>query len=132
MSWDQSRTARVLQAVKKRVARASDGSVVAKRATSLATRIETLVRSSYCYRWLTAEPDPEVIVIDLRETHTVGPVVRLLKRIIDPADRAWANSGLAPVASVVGAALSRSRTGRALTALLEPPESPEENNEDAD
>jgi hypothetical protein len=32
-------------------------------------------RSSYCYRWLTKEPDPDVIVIDLRETYTVGPIL---------------------------------------------------------
>ena len=44
------------------------------------------VRSSFLYRWLTAEPDPDVIVIDLRETWTVGPVIRLLDAVID---RAW-------------------------------------------
>ncbi|EMA71090.1 hypothetical protein [Halorubrum distributum] len=46
-------------------------------------RAATAVRSSYLYRWLTAEPDPEVIVIDLRETWTVGPVIRLLDAILD-------------------------------------------------
>ncbi|MFA9417884.1 hypothetical protein [Natrinema sp. HArc-T2] len=39
------------------------------------------VRASYCYRWLTAEPDPDVIVIDLRDTYTVGPVIRLLEAV---------------------------------------------------
>ena len=33
---------------------------------------------SYLYRWLTKEPDPDVIVIDLRETWTVGPAIRLV------------------------------------------------------
>ena len=46
-------------------------------------RAATAVRSSFLYRWLTAEPDPEVIVIDLRETWTVGPVIRLLDAILD-------------------------------------------------
>ena len=41
------------------------------------------VRDSYLYRWLTAEPDPDVIVIDLRETWTVGPFIRLLDATID-------------------------------------------------
>lgn len=41
------------------------------------------VRHSYLYRWLTAEPDPDVIVIDLRETWTVGPFIRLLDATID-------------------------------------------------
>lgn len=35
-------------------------------------------RSSYLYRWLTTEPDPQVVVIDLRTTQTVGPIVRAL------------------------------------------------------
>ena len=35
---------------------------------------------SWLYRWLTAEPDPDVIVIDLRETLTVGPWLAALER----------------------------------------------------
>mgnify|MGYP000061891205 CR=1 FL=1 len=34
--------------------------------------------NSYVYQWLTKEPDPDVIVIDLRETWTVGPAIRLV------------------------------------------------------
>jgi hypothetical protein len=34
-------------------------------------------------RWLTAEPDPDVIVVDLRETVTVGPVILVLDRIVE-------------------------------------------------
>jgi len=29
-------------------------------------RLSSVVRASYLYRWLTAEPDPDVIFIDLR------------------------------------------------------------------
>lgn len=125
MVWDESRTATVLRAVENRVKRASEGSVLLGAARSLATRGEAVVRNSYCYRWLTTEPDPSVIVIDLRETRTVGPFVRLFERVADPAERAWADSRLASVTGSVGAALSRSRTGRLLAALLEPPEPPE-------
>ncbi|SDJ69991.1 hypothetical protein SAMN05216226_107188 [Halovenus aranensis] len=42
-----------------------------------------LVKSSWLYRWLTAEPDPDVVVIDLRETLTVGPWLRVLQRTIE-------------------------------------------------
>jgi hypothetical protein len=41
------------------------------------------VRDSYLYQWVTAEPDPDVIVIDLRETWTIGPAIRLLDAGID-------------------------------------------------
>lgn len=36
------------------------------------------IEASWLYRWLTAEPDPDVIVIDLRETWTVGPILAVL------------------------------------------------------
>ncbi|RQG91536.1 hypothetical protein EA462_06135 [Natrarchaeobius halalkaliphilus] len=39
------------------------------------------VESSFVYGWLTAEPEPDVIVIDLRETWTVGPAIRVVDRI---------------------------------------------------
>ena len=42
--------------------------------------IEGLVRNAWLYRWLTAEPDPDVIVIDLRETWTVGPILSVIDR----------------------------------------------------
>jgi len=111
--------------VEMRLAQASEGSILVGTAKSLTTRVEALVRHSYGYRWLTSEPDPAVIVIDLRETHTVGPFVRLLENVIEPAERAWSNSGLASVTATAGSTLSNSRTGQLLIAVLEPPEPPE-------
>ncbi|MFC7047247.1 hypothetical protein ACFQH6_19210 [Halobacteriaceae archaeon GCM10025711] len=49
-------------------------------------------RHSYLYRWLTAEPEPEVVVIDLRETWTVGPVLRVLDWVIDRVERTYRGS----------------------------------------
>ncbi|MDJ1430842.1 hypothetical protein [Halostagnicola sp. A-GB9-2] len=51
-----------------------------KRAGS---RLARYVRGSYIYRWLTTEPEPEVIVIDLRETYTVGPFIRGFDRVLE-------------------------------------------------
>jgi hypothetical protein len=45
-------------------------------------------RHSWIYQWLTKEPEPDVIVIDLRETLTVGPILILLERVIEPLARA--------------------------------------------
>ena len=42
-----------------------------------------LFRCSWIGRWLTAEPDPDVIVIDLRETRTVGPFILALDYVVD-------------------------------------------------
>jgi len=33
--------------------------------------------------WITAEPEPDVIVIDLRETVTVGPIILVFDRIVE-------------------------------------------------
>ena len=44
--------------------------------------LERWIKHSFGYRWLTADPDPNVIVIDLRETKTVGPPLRLLERVL--------------------------------------------------
>lgn len=125
MTWDESRTAKVLQAVEKRLSAVSEGSMLAGPAETLVARLEALVGNSYCYRWLTAEPDADVIVIDLRETYTVGPFVRLLERAVGPVERAWSHSGVESAAATAVATLSDSRIGQLLIALLEPPEPPE-------
>lgn len=49
-------------------------------------------RNSFVYRWLTADPEPEVVVVDLRETYTVGPVIALLDRVVPHLERWWAGA----------------------------------------
>jgi hypothetical protein len=44
-------------------------------------------RQSFLYRWLTAEPDPDVVVIDLRETYTVGPLLAVLDWTVERLKR---------------------------------------------
>jgi len=46
----------------------------------LGRTLKRWTRNSYCYRWLTKEPDPDVIVIDLRETYTIGPILAAMDR----------------------------------------------------
>jgi len=48
-----------------------------------------VTRASWLYGWLTAEPEPDVVVIDLRETLIVGPILGLLDRVLSPAVRYW-------------------------------------------
>jgi hypothetical protein len=45
-----------------------------------------VVHGSRLHRWFTTDPDPEPIVIDLRETYTTGPVIALLDRVASAAD----------------------------------------------
>lgn len=53
----------------------------------LLQRGQAIVTTAWLYNWLTAEPEPEVIVIDLRETQTVGMVLTTLDRIFSRAER---------------------------------------------
>ena len=67
------------------------------QATSLSYRLVACLRrfveSSWLYRWLTAEPDAEVVVIDLRETLSAGPVIAWIDRRIRDAIAVLPTSG---------------------------------------
>jgi len=96
--------------------------------------IQRFLRHSPIYRWLTSEPDADVIVIDLRETVTVGPVLRLVQplgSIVYPwysGSRLVPSDGLGSLHSFV----STSRTVTLLQTLFEPPELPENNDANPD
>ena len=88
----------------------------------LVRRLHRYGTASFCWRWLTADPDPEVIVIDLRETRTVGPLLALVDRAAAPVVRAAPRARLTTGATRVATVLRTSRTGRLLSAAFEPPE----------
>ena len=52
------------------------------RLFGVTARLQRFVEASWLYRWLTAEPDPDVVVIDLRETLTVGPWLAAIERAV--------------------------------------------------
>ena len=74
----QSRVWQALTGIKPRLSAAANTS----RLTSTGQFLAQATRNSWLYRWLTKEPDPEVIVIDLRETWTVGPIIAILDRVL--------------------------------------------------
>lgn len=55
--------------------------------------VRRIITSSWIYRWLTREPNPNVIVIDLRETRTVGPVIPYIDRMLTAVSVATVESG---------------------------------------
>lgn len=75
-------------------------------------------RHSFAYRWLTKEPEPAVVVIDLRETWTVGPVIRLLERVGSSGLVRRAISGMDTVAGAVSRPIRRAPVRFASIALL--------------
>lgn len=72
-----------------RIAERADAAVRRSFIARLANRTESVARSSWLYRWLTTEPEPDVIVIDLRETWTVGPVFAALDRAFEALAPEW-------------------------------------------
>jgi len=58
------------------------GSQIVSALRAVGTRGVSWLRNSTLYQWLTAEPDPDVIVIDLRDTWTVGPFIGVLDWVI--------------------------------------------------
>jgi len=84
--------------------------------------LATVTTSSLLYGWLTEEPDPDVIIIDLRKTWTVGPFITLIDAFIEwiaPIWRASQLAGLAAKAAGTGEYLADTRYGRILIELLE-------------
>lgn len=111
-------------------ARRTTDAVTDSRLAALATWLVHATRHSFLYRWLTKEPEPEVIVIDLRDTYTVGPVIEILNRLVDWLAPIWRHSLLKRVTEAVMPiveGVTRTRTGRTIAALLEPPDPPEED-----
>ena len=76
------------------------------------------VRGSWLYRWLTTEPEADVIVIDLRETAFVGPVLVVLDRILGPCGRHWHDSATGRAATRLSKRFAAHPVRTASAALL--------------
>jgi len=80
----------VARELRKRLGDAGEvaGGAFRSSAFSRATRwFGHAARESWLYRWLTAKPESDVVVIDLRETWTVGPMLTILDRFLTPLVR---------------------------------------------
>ena len=78
---------------------------------------------------MTADPDPDVIVIDLRETLTVGPVIVAIEWIVDRIAALYRGSRLETAVATVGRRLRwlSKRTGlsKLIARLFSAPSPPE-------
>lgn len=114
--------------------------VVAVRSSALVTALRAAMewvvsatRNAFIYRWLTKEPEPDVIVIDLRETWTVGPLIVLLDWFIERLTPYWRASVVRQAGVALGGFVERAlatRPGRFLKRLLTPPEPPDSSDGD--
>jgi hypothetical protein len=114
--------------------RVLDDSQILAAGRNVAERTATAVRNSRLYNWLTAEPETEVIVIDLRETWTIGPFIKLLDWAIETTRPWYRESTLKDGVDAViglGERAAETRPGQLTIALLEPPEPPAEDQKEA-
>jgi hypothetical protein len=110
-------------------------SSAASKGSGVVESVAGFVEGSYLYRWLTAEPEPDVVVIDLRETYTVGPFIRLLDATVEWLYPYWEASTLRRGVDASVIALERfseTKPGRSLASILAPPEPPDERSTSKD
>jgi hypothetical protein len=93
-----STVGRYLEGVRDRLTSAVERSAVAGAFESVEATLTRWCRGSKIVQWFLAEPDPEVIVIDLRETYTVGPIIRALEWTAVRTNRLAERTGLAAAA----------------------------------
>ena len=75
---EQSRVWHKGTTLSNRVSTASDTA----RSATVGKTVKEAAVNSFIYRWLTAEPDPDVIVIDLRTTWSIGPLIAGINRTV--------------------------------------------------
>lgn len=93
--------------------------------SALIDRLTDTTKHSLIYCWLTTEPDPDVIVINLRETYTVGPFVAFIERTTTLLAPAWRNSVMRKLGDrplTLHKIAAGSRLCRSVVGLFEPPE----------
>ena len=122
--------AQTIKTITNRLATATHTSTLSKDFRALAR----WTRHAFLYRWLTKEPEPDVIVIDLRETYTVGPFIALLDRMAPSVERTWHGSLAYRITERLQTSPKRvwfteSSTIQLLQAALEPPELPDAEND---
>lgn len=101
----RSTVAKTLRRTRARIGSTVGTAAANARLTAAGDAIGRVVRGSVCYRWLTAEPDPDVIVIDLRETLTVGPPLRAIQRSLEALAPSVATARLAAAGRAVASTL---------------------------
>lgn len=88
-------------------------------------------QSASVYHWLTKEPEPEVVVIDLRNTYAVGPAIRMADLLFETLAPIYPNSAIASVTTRLQSLVSMIEDRPSIqyiTAALEPPAPPSDDD----
>jgi hypothetical protein len=127
---ETSRVGSKVVAGRARISRFARSVSAGSKISSLGPALGRVLRSSRMFVWLTSEPEPDMIVIDLRETLTVSPIILAIDRMVSPVATQWQRSKLRVAGDALARALSESALFAGLSRFLEPPSLPE--NRDAE
>ena len=97
---------------------AIEGSAAASAARRVRASLARWAGGSRLVRWFLAEPDPEVVVIDLRETYTVGPLLRATAGVLEWATAATERTGVSSTAAAVAGRIEARPLRAAGTAIV--------------
>lgn len=97
---------------------AVDRATYHSRVRALGDRVRPAVAHSRIVRWFIREPDPDVVVIDLAETRTVGSLLRALDATAERIDRVLRDTGIREWPTKAGTTIGRNAVPAASGALL--------------
>ncbi|WP_440992272.1 hypothetical protein [Haloarchaeobius baliensis] len=112
------------------IARISAG-FLDSRLVGASERVVTTVRESSTYKWLTKEPEPVGVVVDLRDSYTVGTLTRLGDVAVERIEPYWQTSRVRSGVGTVNRGVRKvaeTEGGRWLVRTLRPPVTPEETS----
>lgn len=108
------------------------GSYTASRGEQTVITFQRWIRNAWGYKRVTAEPEPDIIVIDLQDTIVVGPILHLLGLLVPHQSRVvqTIDSLSHGVTAILDGArsleaLRECRVVKLVRALFEPPAPPE-------
>ena len=96
--YKQSRVGHKATTLSNHVSTASDTA----RSATVGKEIKETAVNSFIYRWLTTEPDPDVIVIDLRQTWSIGPLIAGINRTVTELTPGVSNSTITALGERIG------------------------------
>jgi hypothetical protein len=124
--WKRALEESVVLSTLRRVSRDDTDSVGGPHSGRPLTGYREWVTESVAYRWLTTDAEFGTVVVNLRQTRLLGPLLAAGARLADRVSPWWNNSQARAATDLLGRRVERlaeTRGGRLVVTLLTPPRS---------